>query len=88
MHDCADWMGMSTHIVAVWLGLYRYTIRITRRYSSMKLSHGYLIDIIAMLKSNIPQYPYTSMWFNFVPVLTDPDYIIVCREGRDAAVRQ
>ena len=25
------------------------------------------------------------MWFNFVPVPTDPDCIIACREGEDAA---
>ena len=28
------------------------------------------------------------MWFNFVPVLTDPDCIMVCREGGDAPVRE
>ena len=29
-----------------------------------------------------------QMWFNFVPVLTDPDCIMVCREGGDAPVRE
>ena len=29
-----------------------------------------------------------QMWFNFVPVRTDPDCIMVCREGGDAPVRE